>query len=358
MSTTHLITRRQFALGAAGIAALGFGRSVRLLTFPAGAATDRYVVTSGPLRLRAGPGLGYRIIDSLPTGATVEVVAWDGKADGYSWAKVYVPARGETGYVASDFLAPSGSSSGSSTFPIGSTVHVDTATGGNANMRSGAGLSYGVIAVIRNGATGTVQSGETAADGYRWIKVTMQGTTGWMATVVLSGGAGTGTTPPPSGGDTTEEFPIGATVHVDTTSGGNANLRSGPGLSYAVIKILPNGTTATILSAKTMADGYAWVKIAILGTEGWMANGCLSAGAGSGDDEPPSDADIKVADGPLNVRETPGMTGKIITSVPTGATGDVLDGPTTSDGLDWVKVRFFNQYNTTGWVAEKYLTWL
>ncbi len=117
-------------------------------------------------------------------------------------------ARGETGYVASDFLAPSGSSSGSGTFPVGSTVHVDTATGGNANMRSGAGLSYGVIAVIRNGTTGTVQSGETAADGYRWIKVTMQGTTGWMATCVLS--AGSGTARQPRLGGHHRDGPVGA----------------------------------------------------------------------------------------------------------------------------------------------------
>ena len=123
-------------------------------------------------------------------------------------------------------------------------------------------------------------SGETARDGYRWVKVMMGGVSGYMATTVLANGGGS-TTPPPAS-DTTETFPIGSTVHLDTSTGGAANLRSGAGLSYGVVKIVPNGTTATVLSGKTMADGIAWVKLAVLGTEGWMSNGCLSAGAGTG----------------------------------------------------------------------------
>ena len=76
------------------------------------------------------------------------------------------------------------------TFPIGTTVHVDTASGGSANLRSAPGITASVVRIVANGTTGTVQSGETAADGYRWVKVAIAGTTGYMATTVLAAGTG------------------------------------------------------------------------------------------------------------------------------------------------------------------------
>jgi lipoprotein-anchoring transpeptidase ErfK/SrfK len=195
MTTPRSFTRRQFVLGSAGVAATLTLVPSLLAVRPATAVGELYVVTSDGLRLRSAPGITSSVLASLAKGTTVELIAWAGTADGYTWAQVSVPTLNKTGYVASAFLvATSGTTTPppptSGTFPIGSTVRVNTAS---ANMRSGPGLGYTVIKVVPSGTTGTVQSGETAADGYRWVQVTMLGVTGYMATSLLAAGSGTTT---------------------------------------------------------------------------------------------------------------------------------------------------------------------
>ena len=215
MAPAPTISRRQVMLGTAGLAVMAL--TVPLLRSRSASATvDIYVVTSGPLRLRSGPGLSYAVLASLSTGTRMEVIDNGGTADGYEWAKVWVSALDKTGFVARTFIAPEGTSGGGGTFPIGSTVHVDTASGSGANMRSAPSITASVVRIVANGTTGTVQSGETSSGGYAWIKVTMGGTTGYMATTVLTAGAGSGTQPPPPSGGT---FPIDSIVHVDTGTG-------------------------------------------------------------------------------------------------------------------------------------------
>ena len=75
-------------------------------------------------------------------------------------------------------------------FPIGSMVHVDTAGGGRANLRSAPSISAGVITTIPNGLTGEVRDGPVSANGYTWYKVWFGDVQGWMASVVLAAGGG------------------------------------------------------------------------------------------------------------------------------------------------------------------------
>jgi uncharacterized protein YgiM (DUF1202 family) len=259
MDTSRVLTRRDFLLASAGVAAIVIAPTFASAP-PAGATVDIYVVTSASLRLRSGPGLAYSILATLPAGTHVEVLTWDGTVDGHTWAQVYVSSLDKVGYVATTYLAPESSSG---------------------------------------------------------------------------------------------EFPIGSAVHVDTVSGGAANLRSSPAIANNVILLVANGTTGSVLSGETYASGYAWIRVSIAGSTGWMATAVLSAGSGTAQPQ------VKVADGPLNVRKAPGLSGTIITTVPTGATGQIVgDMPQTADGYVWVKVWFFNQANTTGWVAKNYLVWI
>jgi lipoprotein-anchoring transpeptidase ErfK/SrfK len=145
-------------------------------------------------------------------------------------------------------------------------------------LRSGPGLSYGVLAHLAKGTTVELLAWAGTADGYNWAKVSVPtlGLTGYVAAAFLA--AGTGSTPPPTTGGT---FPIGSTVYVSTSSGGSANMRAGPGLSYTILAVLAAGTTGTVQSGETAADGYRWLKVTMGGSTGWMATIVLATGTGS-----------------------------------------------------------------------------
>lgn len=354
MIAPRTISRRQFLAATAGAAMVALAnRSFGNL--PASATVDIYVVTSGPLRLRSGPGLTFSVLAELPVGTRMEIIDTGAVADGYTWAKVWVSSLDKTGYVAREFIAKETVAPVSGTFPIGSTVHVDSSTGGNVNLRSGPGLSFSVVKIIPNGTTGTVLSGETYADGYSWVKVSMLGAAGWMAARCLE--SGTGTTTPPPATPTTGVFPIGSTVYVDSSTGGAVNLRSGPGLSYAVVKFIPNGTSGTVLSGETAADGYSWVQVSMLGATGWLVARCLEAGTGPVTPPPATPAFAVgarvITTSDLNLRAAAGTAALILAVLPKDTALTVTGSPVAASGYTWYPVK--TDGGSTGWVAGTYL---
>ena len=84
------------------------GLALVLLAACAGVGGARAVVASaGPdelLKLRAGPGLGYKVLMGLPDGTEVIQGACVTEL-GQRWCRVMlVSARGVTGYVSADYL--------------------------------------------------------------------------------------------------------------------------------------------------------------------------------------------------------------------------------------------------------------
>jgi len=133
------------------------------------------VVTTANLNVRSGPGLGYSVIKTEPSGTTGKVVGGPVDADGYTWWKIQY-SDGVTGWSAENWLEKYSGSTGK--FKIGDHVKV-TATSG-LNVRYGPGLSYGVIKAEPYGATGTILGGPQTADGYTWWRVQYtDGTVGW-----------------------------------------------------------------------------------------------------------------------------------------------------------------------------------
>ncbi|MBA2468772.1 MAG: SH3 domain-containing protein [Chloroflexia bacterium] len=180
-----IVSRRRFVIGSAGAAVLAIAPAL-LAPSPAGATASEFFATAKPgLRLRSGPGLGYKILASLSMGARVERLASGGRADGYEWVKVRVVSSGKTGFVAFKFLTTAPSDG----FEIGQTVHVE-AGGGRGNLRSGPGTGYRVMATLSTGTTGTIKDGPVEATGYFWHKVSFGNVTGWIVTSVLAPGAG------------------------------------------------------------------------------------------------------------------------------------------------------------------------
>lgn len=212
-------------------------------------------VTSDNVNLRAGAGLGYKIIANFDAWTPAFVNDGPTSADGYSWYNIAI--GGTTGWMAADFLAE-GQLDGPSGWAPGSYVMTQTAL----NLRSGAGLAHGIIDTYSSGQTATILRGPTSADGYSWYQVEVwdpASTIGWFAGEYL---------------EMARFEPTGARHEVVD---GPLNLRSGASLDAAVITTLPTGSVFVIADASfAQADGYTWMSVYVEenpSLTGWVAQG-------------------------------------------------------------------------------------
>lgn len=215
-----------------------------------------------------------------------------------------------------------------------SSVYV---TSDNVNLRTGPGLSYSIIRAYSTGASATVTSGPTYADGYSWFKITMSdGNIGWMAADFLGG---------PTNGDG-----WGAGAYVMTSS--SLNLRSAAGTGSSIIRAYDPGTPATIIAGPQSATGYQWYQVEVWtdGQVGWFAGAYLEAARVE-----PTGSRREVIDGPLNVRENPGTSSRILGSVPTGGVVVVRDTSfVMQNGYTWANVQSEANPGLIGWIASEF----
>lgn len=95
-------------------------------------------------------------------------------------------------------------------------------------------------------------------------------------------------TPPPTLTPTAEPTPtmpatvtVGIRVKVGNTEGQNLRLRSGPGMDYTTLVIMPEGTILTVLEGPQPSGGYEWWRLQMEdGTIGWAAANWLVPIAG------------------------------------------------------------------------------
>ncbi len=69
---------------------------------------------------------------------------------------------------------------------------------------------------------------------------------------------------------------VGATVEV-AAQGNGLNMREGPGLTFKILTLLPDGTRLKVIDGPREADGYTWWQVRTLddGREGWVAGDFL-----------------------------------------------------------------------------------
>lgn len=143
-------------------------------------------------------------------------------------------------------------------------------------------------------------------------------------------------------------FPVGSEVIVDVQA---LNLRTGPGLGHDVITVLQYGASGTTVSEAVWADGHYWYKIDV-GQLGWAAGTYLRLF----ESDVPSGLRLQVVDGPLNLRDAPSLSGRVITTLPTGVTMRVTqaDGGTWADGYHWIRVWVEAEHPLEGFVADAF----
>jgi uncharacterized protein YgiM (DUF1202 family) len=216
---------------------------------------QRVSVSSGPLNVRAAAGTGSAVLVQLATGTGGTIVAGPTAASGYTWYQIET-SQG-TGWVAQDFLtsassAPPPSAAG---FNPGDTVVV---ADGPLNLRSSAGTSGAIVAVLAQDARAAVLDGPTSSGGNQWYRVQSGGQSGWVAGSFLAHAPRTG-----------------LVVRV-ATGNGSVNLRTGAGLSAGVIATIPDNTTGTVVGGPQSAEGYTWWRIQTASGTGWSAGAFLT----------------------------------------------------------------------------------
>lgn len=212
---------------------------------------DAAVVDTAKLNCRTGPGLNYPVDHVMSGGADVVVLDGPVTADGYHWYQLKME-NDDTAWAIGEALAPV-SDVPNAEFGKGDQVVVDT---DYLNLRTGAGLSYTVIAVLKSGTALTVANHPIAAGGYVWYGVTTRdGRTGWVAGTYLAPAPGLG-------------FAVGDAVRV---ANGPQNLRAGSGTEAAVIRVMANGTLLQVRGGPVEANGYTWYHVWNYSGEGWAA---------------------------------------------------------------------------------------
>lgn len=65
---------------------------------------------------------------------------------------------------------------------------------------------------------------------------------------------------------------IGVTVEVVNTDGLGLNMREGPGVTFAIVELLPEGTRLVIVDGPQEVDGFVWWKVQKVDSQvqGWV----------------------------------------------------------------------------------------
>jgi uncharacterized protein YgiM (DUF1202 family) len=178
-----------------------------------------------------------------------------------------------------------------------------TATVG-VNIRSGASTQSSILGGLYRGQTVTAISSSGG-----WTKITFADSTAYVASRYLS-----------KGKDLPVPKKIGAgTVKITTTA---LNLRTGPGLSYRVIKVLKEGTKVT-LTGKT---ARGWAQLVNGKSTGWSSMQYLASSTTGR----PAVIGKRVATADLDIRTTSGAGAKTVAEAKKGTalsvTGAIQNG--------------------------------
>jgi uncharacterized protein YraI len=122
------------------------------------------------------------------------------------------------------------------------------------------------------------------------------------------------------------------------------NMRSGPGLSNAVVTVIPSGSTVQV----TGSAQSGFLPVSWNGSSGWASANYLSV-SGSGETSSGSATGSASTTASLNMRSGPGTGYSIIRVLPAGTTVSL----TGQRSGEFVSIAYSSSY---GWVSERYLT--
>jgi uncharacterized protein YraI len=139
-----------------------------------------------------------------------------------------------------------------------------------------------------------------------------------------------------------DEVSAAASGYLRTTD--YVNFRTGPGLDYGVIQVLPPQSPLTAVGP----ESGAFFKVSYQGTIGWVHRDYVASGNGGSSDYPPS-LGYKTTTDYVNMRSGPGTGYSVIRTLPTGTTVEVFD---SFQG----NFQMMGYAQQVGWVSLDYLS--
>lgn len=134
----------------------------------------------------------------------------------------------------------------------------------------------------------------------------------------------------------------------------NVNVRSEPGLSAAVVDQLFSGDIVYVIGNPVESDGYTWINVAGYAgniQSGWSAADFFDPPSGGGWN---IGTHVYVAVDSLNLRDYPGLSGGVITTLGRNAHLITSRAAVARDGYTWYGVITDN--GTEGYAAGDYLS--
>jgi uncharacterized protein YraI len=145
--------------------------------------------------------------------------------------------------------------------------------------------------------------------------------------------------------------PFGALAATNATVSERLNLRSGPGLGYRVLTVMPAGSIVAVTGEPT----EGWYPVQYNDLTGWAFGQYIVIGGGN--DAPVASSGTYdtaiVVTSQLNLRSGPGLGYSVVARLDYGTTVELLGGQQRADGYDWAEVLTKAQQH--GWVAAMYL---
>ena len=209
--------------------------------FSVTAVNDTVYISGNGVNVRSGPGTDHSVIGSENSGKQLQRTGRTSNG----WSQVAY--NGQTGYVIDSLLtttAPASSNTANSFNVTEASGTVKIAAASGANLRTGPGTGYSVVAVapLNMELTRTGTSGD-------WTRVSYNGQNVFVSTNLLAsdtsgaatGGTTTGTT---TGGNTNTG--VTAESGTITVTGNGVRIRTGPGTNYSQIGSANSGNVLTV----------------------------------------------------------------------------------------------------------------
>ena len=206
------------------------------------AETVSLAYSGGALNLRKGPGTEYRSLGTLHDGDHIDVLRY-----GDVWSKVETD-DGKIGYIKNLYIEDGDTNYASGTDYFDS--HFTAYTTASVNFRAGASTSTASMGTLSKGTKVTV----LGENGRFYLVKNSAGTQGFVSKSYISRSK-------PSGSSSS------SSAKTMTVTASYVNMRAGGGLSYKVIKVLPRGTSVTVVPR-----GNYWTRVNYKGTLGWIKN--------------------------------------------------------------------------------------
>lgn len=222
-----------------------------------------------------------------------------------------------------------------------------TVTTADLNMRVAAGTWHKVLVTIPKGQA--LKPSQTIG---AWTKVSYGGKIGWVHNGYLTNSSVKPTPLAPPSPPAKPAVPQEQSINQSYITTANLNVRQGPGVGYALVTNIPNGTTVNA----TKQSG-TWVYVTYNGKSGYVSTGYLKQTTtapsapvtpNAGDGGAGNAAFDYVVNTPsLNVRASASTSSAVIGRVTAGQTLRVVQ---TSNGWHQIYIG-----NTTGFVAASYV---